>query len=65
MQTPNLRYAPAEFNGKQYLVNTSGMIQKASSSSKSSEKPDLGNGFKDVKDANDKVWVVDTQGVIH
>ena len=60
-----LRYAPAEFNGKQYLVNTSGMIQKASSSSKSSEKPDLGNGFKDVKDANDKVWVVDTQGVIH
>ncbi len=59
-----LRYAPVEFEGKQYLVNASGMIQRASASSKSSQKPDLGNGFKDVKDSNDTIWVVDTQGVI-
>ncbi len=60
-----LRYAPVEFNGKQYLVNTSGMVQRASSSSKSSEKPELGSGYKDMKDSNEKIWVVDTQGVIH
>lgn len=60
----DLRYAPAELDGVEYLVNTSGSIQKASSSSKSSAKPDLGNGFKDIKDANDKIWTVDTNGVI-
>lgn len=60
-----LRYAPVEFNGKQYLVNTSGMVQRASSSSKSSTKPELGSGYKDMKDSNEKIWVVDTQGVIH
>lgn len=60
----NLRYAPVEFEGTAYLVNTSGTIQKASSSSKSSEKPELGNGFKDIKDSNGKVWVVDVNGVI-
>lgn len=60
----DLRYAPVEFDGKQYLVNASGIIQRASASSKSSQKPDLGNGFKDVKDSNDTIWVVDTQGVI-
>lgn len=59
-----LRYAPAEFEGRQYLVNTNGMVQRASSSSKSSEKPELGNGYKDVKDSNEKIWVVDTQGII-
>lgn len=59
-----LRYAPAEFDGNLYLVNASGTIQKASASSKSSEKPELGNGFKDFRDANDKVWVVNTNGVI-
>lgn len=62
---PNdLRFAPVELDGVSYLVNTSGAIQKAASSSKSAEKPELGNGFKDVKDANGKVWIVDTNGVI-
>ncbi|MDO4267738.1 MAG: cell wall-binding protein [Eubacteriales bacterium] len=60
----DLKYAPVELDGVQYLVNASGSIQKASSSSKSSEKPELGKGFKDVTDANDKVWTVDTNGVI-
>lgn len=60
----DLRYAPADLDGTQYLVNTSGSIQKASSSSKSASKPELGNGFKDVKDENDKIWTVDVNGVI-
>lgn len=60
----DLRYAPASFGDKEYLVNTSGTIQKASSSSKSSIKPELGNGFKDIKDANNTTWVVDTNGII-
>lgn len=60
----DLRFAPAELNGITYLVNTSGSIQKAASSSKSAVKPELGNGFKDIKDANDKIWTVDTNGVI-
>lgn len=60
----DLRYAPADLDGTLYLVNTTGTIQKASSSSKSSAKPELGSGFKDVKDANDKIWTVNVNGVI-
>lgn len=60
----DLRYAPADLDGTQYLVNASGSIQKAASSSKSSAKPELGNGYKDIKDANDKIWTVDTNGII-
>lgn len=60
----DLRYAPVELDGIRYLVNASGTIQKASSSSKSEVKADLGKGFKDFKDANDKIWTVDTNGVI-
>ena len=60
----DLRYAPAELDGVSYLVNAAGRIQEASASSKSSAKPELGNGFKDIKDANDKVWTVDVNGVI-
>ena len=60
----DLRLAPVEFEGKRYLVNVSGTIQKASSSSKSSAKPELGNGFKDYKDANGVVWTVDSNGSI-
>lgn len=60
----DLRYAPVELDGTKYLVNTSGAIQKAGASSKSAEKADLGNGFKDYKDANDKIWTVDINGII-
>lgn len=60
----DLRYAPAELDGVSYLTGTSGTIQKASSSSKSASRPELGNGFKDIKDANDKIWTVDVNGVI-
>ena len=60
----DLRYAPVELDGVRYLVNASGTIQKASSSSKSDEMPELGKGFKDIKDANDKIWTVDTNGII-
>lgn len=60
----DLRYAPAVFEGTTYLVNTSGSIQKASGSSRSSAKPELGTGYKDLKDANGKIWVVNTQGII-
>ena len=60
----DLRYAPVELDGVSYLVNASGSIQKASSSSKSDVNPDLGKGFKDIKDANDKIWTVNTDGVI-
>lgn len=60
----DLRFAPVELDGVEYLVNTSGSIQKASSSSKSTAKQELGNGFKDIKDANDKVWTVNTEGII-
>ena len=59
-----VRLAPAEFEGKRYLVNVSGTIQRASSSSKSKTQPELGNGFKDYTDDNGVVWVVDTNGVI-
>ena len=60
----DLRYAPADLDGTLYLVNTAGTIQKASSSSKSAAKPELGAGYKDVKDANDKIWTVDVNGII-
>lgn len=60
----DLRYAPAELDGVSYLVNTAGRIQEASSSSKSAAKPELGAGYKDIKDANDKIWTVDTNGMI-
>ena len=60
----DLRLAPVSLNGVNYLVNTSGALQKASSTSKSSEKPELGAGYKDYKDSNDKVFVVNVNGVI-
>lgn len=60
----DLRYDTVEFDGNAYLVNASGSIQKASSTSKSTEKPDLGNGFKDIKDGNGKVWIVDVNGIV-
>ena len=60
----DLRYAPIDLDGTTFLVNTTGNIQKASSSSTSSEKPDLGRGHKDIKDSNGKVWVVDTNGIV-
>lgn len=60
----DLRFAPVELEGKKYLVNTNGAVQKAGSSSKSSAKPELGNGFKDFKDENETVWTVNTEGII-
>ena len=60
----DLRLAPAEFNEKQYLINTNGVIQKASSTSTSKSRPELGKGFKDFEDLNEKIWTVDTQGII-
>ncbi len=60
----DLRYAPVELDGVLYLVNPSGSIQKASSSSKSDQREDLGKGFKDFKDSNDKIWTVDVNGII-
>lgn len=61
---PELRYAPVELNSTKYLVNTSGSVQKASSTSTSTTKPDLGKGFKDIKDTNDTIWTVDSSGII-
>ena len=60
----DLRVAPVTLDGKNYLVNTNGSLQKASSTSKSTEKPDLGAGFRDYKDTNGKFYVVDVNGVI-
>lgn len=60
----DLRYAAVKSGDTEYLVNTSGAIQKAASSTKSTEKPDLGTGYKDIKDANGTVWTVDTAGRI-
>ena len=60
----DLRFAPVSLDGTQYLVNANGTVQKAGSSSKSASKPDLGSGFKDFKDENDKIWTVNTEGVI-
>lgn len=61
---PELRYEPVSTGEKRYLVNTSGTIQKATSSSSSASRPELGKGFKDIKDSNDTVWTVDTSGII-
>lgn len=61
---PELRYEPVSISEKRYLVNTSGTIQKATSSSSSASRPELGKGFKDIKDSNDTAWTVDTSGII-
>lgn len=60
----DLRLAPVSVNGADYLVNTNGVLQKAASTSKSSEKPELGAGFKDYKDSNGKVFVVNVNGAV-
>lgn len=60
----DLRIAPVTFDGKQYLINSNGQIQKASSSSSSKKNPDLGKGYKDFEDLNDRIWTVNTEGVI-
>lgn len=60
----DLLFAPVTFAEKTYLVNKSGKIQKASASSKSDAKPELGKGFKDFTDENDQVWTVDRDGII-
>lgn len=60
----DLRYEAVTLDDVLYLVNTKGVLQKASKSSKSSEKPELGSGYRDFKDSNNKVWVVDTEGKI-
>lgn len=62
--TADQRYAPADLNGVTYLVGTTGNVQKASASSTSSAKPELGRGYKDIKDANGKIWTVDTAGIV-
>lgn len=61
---PELRYEPVSVGERQYLVNTSGSIQKAGASSTSASRPELGKGFKDIKDTNDTVWTVDSSGII-
>ncbi|MDW2799631.1 cell wall-binding protein [Clostridium boliviensis] len=60
----DLKFAPYTLNGKNYLVNTNGSLQTASSTSKSTIKPELGAGFRDYKDTNEKFYVVDVNGVI-
>ncbi len=60
----DLRLASVSLNGVNYLVNTSGVVQTASSTSKSVVKPELGAGYRDYKDNNDKVFVVDVNGII-
>ncbi len=60
----DMRYAPVTFEGQSYLVNASGTIQKATASSKSSTRPELGAGFRDVRDSNDIVWTVDVNGIV-
>ena len=62
--TSDQKYAPAVLNETTYLVNTSGTIQKATASSTSSANPELGRGFKDFKDVNGKVWIVDVNGIV-
>lgn len=61
---PSFRYSPVVFEGKNYLVNAAGTIQKAAASSKSSARSDLGDGFRDFTDLTDYVWTVDVNGVI-
>lgn len=61
---PELRYEAVAIGEKRYLVNTSGNIQKASSSASSASRPELGKGFKDIKDSNDTIWTVDSSGII-
>lgn len=61
---PELRYEPVSVGEKRYLINTSGNIQKASSTNTSASKPELGKGFKDIKDTNDTIWTVDSAGII-
>lgn len=62
---PELRYEAIELGeGKRFLVNTSGTLQKASASSTSNSRPELGKGFKDIKDSNDTIWTVDSSGII-
>lgn len=62
---PELRYEAVTLSeDKRCLVNTSGTLQKASSSSVSSARPELGKGFKDIKDSNDTIWTVDSSGII-
>ena len=60
----DLRYNPVVFEGKNYLVNASGTIQKATNSSKSAARPELGAGYRDVRDSNDTIWTVDTNGIV-
>jgi hypothetical protein len=60
----DLRLAPVSLKGVNYLVNTSGVVQTASSTSKSSVKPELGAGYRDYKDTNNKVFVVDVNGIV-
>lgn len=60
----DLRYAPVTLDDTSYLVNTKGSLQKAGKSSKSTAKPDLGAGYRDFKDENNKVWTVDVDGKI-
>lgn len=60
----DLRIEAVALDGTDYLVNTVGVLQKASPSSKSSVKPELGNGFKDYKDQNGVIWTVNVSGVV-
>ncbi|MGL5434348.1 MAG: N-acetylmuramoyl-L-alanine amidase family protein [Lachnospiraceae bacterium] len=60
----DMKLAPVDLDGILYLVNANGAIQKASSASTSTTKPELEKGFRDYTDANDKVWTVDTEGVV-
>ncbi len=62
--TSDQKYAPVTLNETTYLVNTSGTVQKASSSSTSSVKPELGRGFKDYKDLNGTTWTVNADGIV-
>ena len=61
---PDLRYSPVAFQENRYLINGSGTIQKATASSKSSSRPELGTGYRDFKDSNENIWTVDVHGVI-
>lgn len=58
------RYLPVQFEGKNYLVNAAGTIQKATASSTSSVRPELGSGYRDLKDLSDMVWTVDINGIL-